>query len=429
MELKILDKDRNIIKVLDSFKSLVWTDRYCEYGDFELYVETNSNALEYCKEDYYVVNPYSEHVMIIENISKDDSRNLGDLIKISGRSLESLLERRIVYQGVANSNNKMDTLIKGLLDTTMISPSNSNRKVDFLKYENSGLDLDRTGGWYDLDPTLYEVITTILNESRDTNKLQGALAPLDDYVYTLGFKITMNTNKEFVFKLYHGKALWSSMTPMSEFSSRGKINKPYYEPGYFLDINPVIFSYDYDNIVDFEYVRNNENYKDVAIVKGNWVDIVQTNGQYETKDHYEYYEISDTWWYEDKYDTIYKGLDRREFISNQTSINSLAENTQVPAHIDKNAWLQQLKEAAALDFPDYKSESETSAEIVPYGQFQINKDFFLGDFITLQSDISGATIAHISEITTSYDDSGFRIFPSFEIIPKDQLIPMYHPNK
>ena len=53
MEVKILDTEFKMVGIIDTFISLIWTDRYNEAGDFELLLPMDIPVLDLIKEDYY----------------------------------------------------------------------------------------------------------------------------------------------------------------------------------------------------------------------------------------------------------------------------------------------------------------------------------------------------------------------------------------
>lgn len=111
----------------------------------------------------------------------------GNHVTVTGRSLESILDRRIVWGQKLLSGN-LQNGIKTLLNENVISPSDSNRKIpNFIFKESTDpaitklkLEAQYTGD------NLYDVIQKICEE-------QG-----------IGFKITLNDEKQFVFELYAG---------------------------------------------------------------------------------------------------------------------------------------------------------------------------------------------------------------------------------
>lgn len=68
MELLVLNTDFESIAVIDTYESMIWTDRYNSYGDFEIFFAMDTQLLQYLKEDYYLWLKDSEHCMIIEDI-------------------------------------------------------------------------------------------------------------------------------------------------------------------------------------------------------------------------------------------------------------------------------------------------------------------------------------------------------------------------
>ena len=95
MELLVLDTELKELEILDSFESLIWTDRYCESGDFETYHKVDERLFNILQPGYYIWNNKTEHVMIIENRKIETDAENGDHMIITGRSLESLLTRRV----------------------------------------------------------------------------------------------------------------------------------------------------------------------------------------------------------------------------------------------------------------------------------------------------------------------------------------------
>lgn len=95
MDIWVLDKTLEANDIVDTFNSLIWTDRYDEYGDFEIYTSVTDQALSLLQMDYYLQSRSSEHVMIIEEVLIDTDPENGNSVTITGRSLESLLSRRM----------------------------------------------------------------------------------------------------------------------------------------------------------------------------------------------------------------------------------------------------------------------------------------------------------------------------------------------
>lgn len=229
MELLVLDANFTAVTVIDSFRSMIWTDRYNSYGDFELYLPVDSSMLYYLQQDNYLWTKDSEHCMIIEDITIDSDVEEGNYLKVTGRSLESILTRRIVW-GQTILNGSMQDAIQTLLNDAFISPSNEARKVDNFIFEASTdpaiteltIDTQYTGD------DLYTVVQTLCEANR------------------IGFKIVLNDQNQFVFSLYAGAD-----------RSYDQIANPY-----------VIFSPSFENIINSNYYTSNAELKNVTLVAG-----------------------------------------------------------------------------------------------------------------------------------------------------------------
>ena len=128
MDVTILNTNLDAVSIVDTYESFIWTDRYYAYGDFELYEAMREGLLDYIKQDYYLQSKESEHVMIVEKIQITSDTEDGNHVTVTGRSLESILDRRIVWGQKLLSGN-LQNGIKTLLNENVISPSDSNRKI------------------------------------------------------------------------------------------------------------------------------------------------------------------------------------------------------------------------------------------------------------------------------------------------------------
>lgn len=229
MDLMVLDTNLDAISVIDVYSSLIWTDRYNGYGDFEIFTRMSEGVLDYIKQDYYLRSRDSEHVMIIEKLLISSDTEEGNNLTVTGRSLESILDRRVVWGQKTLSGNLQDG-IKTLLEENVINPSNANRKIDNFVFEASTdpkitelkIEAQYTGD------NLYEVIQKICSE-RD-----------------IGFRVTLSDDKKFVFQLYSG------------------VDRSYDQT-----VNPyVVFSPNFDNLISSNYVESKSSLKNVTLVGG-----------------------------------------------------------------------------------------------------------------------------------------------------------------
>lgn len=352
MDLIVLNTNLDAITIVDTFESFIWTDRYHEYGDFELYTSISDGILNHIRQDYYLQNIESEHVMIIEKLLINSDTENGNHLTVTGRSLESILNRRIVWGRKTLSGN-LQNGIKELLDECIINPSDSDRKIDNFVFEYSDdpaivaltINAQYTGD------NLYDVIYKICSE-RD-----------------IGFKVTLNSNKQFVFKLYAGSD-----------RSYEQVTNPY-----------VIFSPNFDNIINSNYIESKSALKNVALVGG--------EGEGSAR----------------KYTTVGGGigLNRRELFVDARDISSDVGEGIALANDDYIAQLQQRgneKLAENTDVTSFEGQVETTL------MFKYGEDFFNGDIVQIANEYGHETRARVLEIVISENEEGLSIYPTFKPI-------------
>lgn len=231
MDMTVLNKDLDPILVIDSYESLIWTDRYAECGDFELYNTIDELLLSTMKRDFYLLNPESEHVMCIETIRITSDIEDGSRMIIEGYSLEKILSRRVIWGNKKVSGTPQE-VIKELLNDCIINPTNANRQIkNFVFSESSDpsiTGLESFEAEYTGD-NLYNIVTKICKENK------------------IGFKITLDMDsKTFIFKLYAG------------------VNRSYNQ----VENSYVIFSPSFDNLITANYMETSSALKTVALVAG-----------------------------------------------------------------------------------------------------------------------------------------------------------------
>ncbi len=138
MELLVLDTNLVAVDVMDRYDSLIWTDRYDQYGDFELQIPMSSGLLYVLQQNFYIYSVQSNHLMIIEKLEIDSDIEDGNKLLVSGRSLESILDRRIIWGQKTYSGNLQDA-IESMLNDAFINPpaSLADRKISNFIFKKS----------------------------------------------------------------------------------------------------------------------------------------------------------------------------------------------------------------------------------------------------------------------------------------------------
>lgn len=101
MELYTLDALLRREYVIDKFESLIWTERFQQFGDFHLDIVSSHKARSLLKPDTYLALNKSNYVMRIETVEDDANSDGEKILVVKGRSLEALLYDRVAYSANA----------------------------------------------------------------------------------------------------------------------------------------------------------------------------------------------------------------------------------------------------------------------------------------------------------------------------------------
>lgn len=357
MDILVLNEKLETIHIIDAYKSMIWTDRYREAGDFELYTEVSGEVLKHVAKDMYLSIKDSEHTMIVDNIEIVSDRDLGNKIKITGNSLEFIPNRRIVW-GQRVLNTTFQNGIKTLLNENIISPSDSARKIPNFIFEES----------------TDERITKLMMDTQFTGD------NLYDVIYQLcldndlGFKIILNSREQFVFSLYAG------------------VNRSYDQTE-----NPfVIFSPKYENLVNSNYLDTNADLKTITLIGG--------EGEGGARTYTTYAASSET------------GLKRRELFTDARDLQSTYYENGVEHTIPQSQYIANLQNRGKSNLSEYTAMTAFEGEVEPRNSFLYKKDYDLGDIVQIENEYGFRGTARITEVVASQDDEGYSLFPTFEML-------------
>lgn len=233
MNLLILDNEFNEIGLIDNFESMIWTDRYNDYGDFEIVISPNTLYKSYLIEGNYAYLKQSEHLMIFETVNTKMDTLDGDKMTASGRSLESILDRRVLVSKLnISSGTTLNDAIKNIINDNIINPPNADRKINNFIYVDSEdpkiLNEELEELEFRIGDNIYDIISSLCK------------------IYEIGFKVILN-EKTFEFHLYKGK-------------DRSYNNEDNNEV--------VIFSPKLDNLRKVEHFSSAKDYRNTGFVLG-----------------------------------------------------------------------------------------------------------------------------------------------------------------
>lgn len=258
MDFRILDYNFTPIDTLDQFESIIWTARFLDAGDFELYTPVSQRILDNVRIGYYLFcdefyNEYLDRasLMIIETIEITSDPESGNKIKVTGRDLKSIMDRRIVWgQRMFYTKDTVETVVTSLLNENVIDPADwvkeyqdgdsgesirievlgEVRKIPNFVYEGIGYNYPNLDGDYQYNgETLYDIFVELLNR------------------FHLGWEILYDfSTSNFIFKL------------------RPQVDHTWSQ----IDKNPLIFSPEFENLKNSNYIESSVTEKNSGLIIG-----------------------------------------------------------------------------------------------------------------------------------------------------------------
>lgn len=216
----IMDFALNRIGIIEDVDSLKTTELYCNCGSFEFECPLKGEKVQLLRPDNLInIDGYTG---VIEYISYNDNYEGAAIVKVVGRELKSILDRRIIW----NTLIKRDTVEKYLrtvINDSFINPINAQRKISIIKL----------GQLNNVDDIIEKQVTgdNVLDLCKETCS-----------TYDVGFDLAIN-NHAVEFTVYKGKE------------------------------KNVIFSSEFDNVATQDLTVDYSDFKNTCLVAGEDKDV------------------------------------------------------------------------------------------------------------------------------------------------------------
>lgn len=228
----ICDPEYRRIAEIDDYISFIWTQRYYTPGDFELCAPISK--LQFLEVGNYIFRKYDEYGGIIEKIEIRMTDEAQEMVVASGRTLESIVGRRVISTQ-QQITGKVTDGISDLIYDNITNPSRAARKISNFTFSNDSANTDEIDSQY-LGQNLLEVISSLCE------------------TFHIGMKCKLNRDNEFNFYLYDGA-----------------------DRSYDQNVNThVVFSDEFDNLLNCDYVENIEEMATDVLVGGEGEGISRT---------------------------------------------------------------------------------------------------------------------------------------------------------
>lgn len=340
--------------VVDDYEYLIWNDKFCDCGDFELSIPYESRNATLFQIDRYITVDYSDRTMVIESIILNNSDGKYHII-VKGRSLESILERRVFFEKY-EATMPLNSFLKDILNKTFIAPDDEARKISNMYYSSSPV----------CDGDEYKVTADFSGENVLT-----AVKTLTN-MFDLGFSVIL-INRSFRVSI--------------EFPTDRTLGK---------SSKPIIFSPNMDTLFNSNFIDTTDGKCNVAYCGGgeNWA-----NREYVTL-HAPYTTY---------FGTGFTGLTRREmYIS--------GEITKEECNGNQTLYHDILRSYGMNKFKEYYTTTAFEGEINNTVGYEYGTDYKIGDIVTVDDGMGNSAKARIVEYIISDNEEGLVKYPTFEIV-------------
>lgn len=346
--------------ICDSFSSLLWDVEYYSCGAFEVYIAASPQNIEIFQTGRIVGrDDDNEHYGLIESVEIQTDAEDGDYLIVRGRFLMCLLERRIIYPTVnfTKETTYADIIKSVVLFNAVVS---GMRKIPGLSFGTA------TGSCWE-----------------QKTKLQISYDNLMRWIYTVCEKIGGTANIRLSKK---ADEQYEIVLELSEGADRSIMQEE----------NPhIVFSDGYNNLLSFSYSTDISVQKNFAYILG--------KGEGEERKRTTYFENTEPTFL-DRYEVYVDAKD----MSDEEQVGG--ETKPIP----KAEYIELLKEKGkqSMVLPLNSSESTIAVQST---QFQYNKDYFVGDYVTVEHRRFGLQQNKIQLIgmIESFDQNGRNLTPTF----------------
>jgi hypothetical protein len=383
MELLTLDSNYQPSQLVERYNSLLWTERYSSAGDFQLVTTDVSRMLKLLPLESLITLRESTVPMLVEVHKIQKSITGAPVLTVTGRSFESVLERRVTLRIVTYDNGATyhiePWIIPGMLpsDTAYYAIRKViGDLVDRRVQPWSGIEQFQIGPqspWissYDAMPMIDLPLPAdfVYVEPDDTTpERQFEIKPGNLYTVVM----------ELLASNHHGlKAVRPSL-------GNTKIGIEIYNGA---DLtNTVVFDARFDQFEDATYLLSNAGSTNTAYVASKTA-----------------------------FQEVYK-----------TTANTEAD---IPHSLNRRVTLVDISGEEGVDTPEarrtralielykYNATALFDGQIGEQVAASYNRDYFLGDIIRLDGEYGLTENVRVSEFIRSADSTGNKAYPTFEVV-------------
>lgn len=241
MYIYILDSLLRRNHIIEKFESLIWTERYAEYGDFELLLPSSYESRRLFSTGSKLVISGSKRVMVVDSAENKSNEDGSTSLLVKGFSLEKMLTGRVAKDTMSDLTTEPTWDLTGTPGDIVRTMFNDICVLGTLSVDDIIPHI--TPGNIFPEDTNTEP-QTVITHKQEPKSLYDAIKEVSD-LYDLGFRLVRNGDtSQLHFNVYVGSDRTSNQSTL----------------------NPVIFAADLDNLKNTVELSTIENYMNVAYV-------------------------------------------------------------------------------------------------------------------------------------------------------------------
>lgn len=346
MELIIFDASLNYLGVLDGFHSYRKVRRYDKVGEFELHVAFSLEKMKMLELGNIIWQKGQDQAGYIRFRNIQLSKEGDEVIVISGSLMSGYLDKRIIW-GRENLSGSAESIIRTLLERHAVNPSNPSRKIPLL-------ELSASKGFK--------------GNMRKQATYKSLLETVQELAVSsgLGFRTKVDVNeKKLIFDIYEG------------------VNRS----------RRAVFSREFDNVIEQEYVEASDNHRNVALIAG-----VGEGSERKVA----------------SIDGNESGLQRLELFVDANDIEDTKTINEEEVAISESEYTELLKNRGFSKLAENIRIESFDGKVHPQSNLVYQRDYDLGDIVTIKDGRWGLMIdERIVEVEEVYEEDGLNIFIVF----------------
>ncbi|ATN93670.1 minor tail protein [Streptomyces phage Scap1] len=357
MEAYVLDPLLRRIAVIDQFESLIWTERFAAFGDFQMDIVSTPGMRTLLSTGTLLAMNESYRIMTVETVEDEVDSDGRRMLSVKGRSIEALLLDRVAK----NSTEDLTTSPKWVITDP---PATVARKIfhdicvtgvldpsDVIPFVVEGSFLPPSTVVEPIDPITVELEpTTVYDAIEDICN-----------VWSMGFRLVRN---------FDASELWFDVYTGSNRTTGQAV------------LPPVIFTPSLDNLQNTKELTTIDKSKNVAYVysPAGFLKVYAPGADEDTE-----------------------GFERHVLVVNANDVTS--ETTDIPG-----ALLQKGMEELSKN----RVSQSLDGEIAQNSQFKYGVHYNLGDIVEMRTDNATNNMRVTEQIFVS-DREGERAYPTLSL--------------